>query len=333
MPTAPADGAAFGAVIASSGDGATIAVGEVGAVFDGEAPIGEVFVFQKNGTMFGTAIQPMPLHGAHGDKFGASVALDATGETLAVGACGQASGDDDETDRSMPHAGAVYVFRHVNRGYGQDAFLKSDHPHASDNLCSVAIAGDGNTIVAAAVAENDSAGAVYVYTTDGVSWAQRARLVAPDAQPSDRFGAGLALSSDGATLIAGLPGRNRALIYDRSGDAWTLRTTLNGEPGFGEVVAISGLATTMVVGAKSSATIYPGEGRLAGVGTAVAVSRDGLVVAAAGAGLPGQLVHADGSPIDAPAFTGSVALSSDGSTLATGAIGDHDGTGEAYVHY
>lgn len=347
LPPLPMDSAAFGSAIASSGDGTEIAVAEVGVVANGASPIGEVFVFPRKGATFQS---PRSLQGdypAPGDKFGASVAIDAIGNTVAVGACGQASGTADESDRSAPHAGAVYVFRRgVDGQLALTGFLKSSVAQASDYLCALAIAGDGNTIAAAAVNENGAAGAVYVFEYNGVLWSQRARLLAPGAQASDRFGAALALSADGATLVAGLPGRASALIYDRSGEDWTLRTTLTGSAGFGESLALSGLATTLVVGApqlngSGGATIYnlPDGAMTLVAGTsgtfggAVAVSRDGRIVAISGTGVPGVLVHPDGSAIDAPAFTGTVALSADGSTLATGAIGDHGGTGEAYVHY
>ena len=49
-----------------------------------------------------------------GDQFGSSLALSNDGNTMAVGAVGEASSatgiDGNQADTSMPGAGAVYVF-------------------------------------------------------------------------------------------------------------------------------------------------------------------------------------------------------------------------------
>ena len=49
----------------------------------------------------------------------------------------------------------------------------------------------------------NNAGAVYVYTRTGVTWAQQAYLKASNTQASDSFGLAVALSGDGSTLAAG----------------------------------------------------------------------------------------------------------------------------------
>jgi trimeric autotransporter adhesin len=49
------------------------------------------------------------------------------------------------------------------------------------------------------------AGAVYIFTNNIVNWTQSAYIKAPNAEPSDAFGAAVALSADGNTLAVGAP--------------------------------------------------------------------------------------------------------------------------------
>ncbi|MBK7827098.1 MAG: hypothetical protein IPJ59_18080 [Nannocystis sp.] len=48
-----------------------------------------------------------------------------------------------------------------------------------------------------------SSGAVYVYTRANLAWSQRAYVKATNGEVGDFFGAGIGLSSDGATLAVG----------------------------------------------------------------------------------------------------------------------------------
>ncbi|MFB2351183.1 hypothetical protein, partial [Priestia megaterium] len=83
---------------------------------------------------------------------------------------------------------------------------------------SVALSGDGNTLVVAAKEEASSAtgingngqdnsargsGAAYVFTRSGAAWSQQAYIKASNTGANDNFGYSIALSSDGATLAVG----------------------------------------------------------------------------------------------------------------------------------
>src|SRR5437764_1205014 len=86
---------------------------------------------------------------------------------------------------------------------------------------AVAIAGDGNTLAvgepgdwSAATGINGNqadasvygAGAVYVFTRSGTTWAQQAYIKASNAELGDIFGVSVSLSADGNLLAAGAYG-------------------------------------------------------------------------------------------------------------------------------
>ncbi len=85
------------------------------------------------------------------DWFATSVALSADGNTLAVGAHGEASSglgiDTGEADDSADKAGAVYVFTRMGGSWSQQAYVKASNTDAGDSFGSfVALSGDGNTL-------------------------------------------------------------------------------------------------------------------------------------------------------------------------------------------
>lgn len=203
-----------------------------------------------------------------GDNFGAgssaigddAVSLSADGMTLAVGAPFESSGaagiDSGQADDSVYGAGAVYVFVPQGDTWVQQAYIKASNPGITDNFgFATALSADGNTLAVSAHFEagggtgvgadqNDDsipqAGAVYLFTRTGTTWAQQAYIKAsntghigerldPDDQPElagehfgpvasgeysyadsygevfddgDQFGAAIALSDDGNVLVA-----------------------------------------------------------------------------------------------------------------------------------
>lgn len=101
---------------------------------------------------------------------------------------------------------------------------------------------DSNTTVDAANNDAGDAGAVYVYARSGNAWMQQAYLKVSNPGLDDRFGWGVAMSADGATLAVGARGEgsnatginpvngevnNSAVsagavyVYTRSGSAWS----------------------------------------------------------------------------------------------------------------
>jgi hypothetical protein len=189
------------------------------------------------------------------------------------------------------------------------------------------------------------AGAVYVLARSGTAWSQEAYVKASNTGAGDRFGAGLALSGDGATLAVGASGEDSAAagaggneaddsaadagavyVLARSGPAWSQQAYLKASntgagDGFGRSVALSSDAAALVVGASgegSAATGVGGDQADDSAAPAGAV----YVLARGGAAWTQQAYVKASNTGAGDGFGASVALSADGSTLAANATGE-----------
>jgi hypothetical protein len=202
------------------------ATGVNGDETDNSAPFsGAAYVFTRDAG--GAWTQQAYLKASNtdaSDQFGFSVAL--AGDTLAVGAVDESSNatgvDGDQTDNSVPNAGAVYVFtRDTGGAWSQQAYLKASNTDANDFFgTSVALSGDtlavgadGESSNATGVNGNETdnssidAGAVYVFARDASgAWSQQAYVKASNTDPDDGFGWSVTL--DGDILGAGSPGES-----------------------------------------------------------------------------------------------------------------------------
>jgi len=136
--------------------------------------------------------------------------------------------------------------------------MASDAQESDQFGYSVSVSGD--TAVIGARYEDtggSDAGAAYVFTRSGGSWTQQAKLMASDAQSSDRFGGSVAVSGDTAVIgasnaDAGGSGAGAAYVFTRTGGSWTQQAKLmasdaQANDNFGYSVAVSG--DTAVIGA------------------------------------------------------------------------------------
>jgi hypothetical protein len=151
------------------------------------------------------------------DELGSSIALSValSGNTLAVGAIGEASGGGDPADNSVPGSGAVYVFTRDTVTWTQQALLKASNRDPGDQLgYSVAISGDA--LVAGAIGEASSAtgvngdqndnsaliaGAAYVFSRSGTTWSQGAYVKGSNTGSRDEYGYAVAISNN--TVVVG----------------------------------------------------------------------------------------------------------------------------------
>jgi hypothetical protein len=215
--------ARFGMALALSSDGSTLAVGATGGG-------GAVSVFVRSGASWSRQEYLVPPENDDGDGFGSAVALSGNGNTLAVGARGEASAatgsEGDETDDSKPNSGAVYVYsRAANGNWSKQEYLKASNSGVGDRFGSrVALSDSGTTLAVSAPLEGSNAtgvggnqldnsatraGAVYVFARfigfSGVDWTQQAYLKASNTTSFSDFGDALAISADGNTLVVGAP--------------------------------------------------------------------------------------------------------------------------------
>ncbi len=193
---------AFGAAIAISADGNTLAVGapdenntstganaeighRVGSDQRTEYSNGAVYLFVRHNGSWAQQSYIKPSHVGRFDQFGTRVALSSDGKLLAVGvpledspAAGiDGSRDDDEAGGS--EFGAVYLYTRSEGVWSDHAYVKAPNVGVYDEFGSiVALDGDGTTLLVGARFEDSAAsgfsgdrtneeardaGAVYIY--------------------------------------------------------------------------------------------------------------------------------------------------------------------------
>jgi hypothetical protein len=234
-------GDAFGASVALSADGSTLAVGaseEASAAtgIDGNQAnnsaygAGAVYVYTRSGLTWSQQAYVKASNPDALDLFGGSVALSTDGSTLAVGAWGEdsvATGiGGKQLNNAAGNAGAVYVYTRSGPTWSQQAYIKASNSGAGDFFGdSVALSADGSTLAVGAPGEASAAsgiggnqasnsasgaGAVYVFTRSGTKWRQRAYVKSPNPGEVDYHGDSVALSADGSTLAVGVSGEDSA---------------------------------------------------------------------------------------------------------------------------
>ncbi len=190
--------------------------------------------------------------GAEDDYFGYSVATD--GYYTIIGAYGVDIGSNDEQ-------GAAYIFYKDGENWVQQTKLVADDGYDEDYFgWSVDIS--GYYAIVGAKLDNSSTstdcGSAYIFSRNGTSWTQQARLEGDDDYNS-QFGS--SVSIDGDYAIVGEPlydsgtGSNigRAYIFHRDGTSWALSQAIFSsdimiDDYFGSSVSISG--DYAIVGAR-----------------------------------------------------------------------------------
>jgi len=282
----------------------------------------------------------------------------AVGAPLESGSAHVVNGGDDN---NTPAAGAVYVYRHVAGGWAPEAYVKGSHTLNSDAFgYSLALSADGSTLAVGApfddsgtsgidtdpgaAPERTDSGALYVFQRSGNVWAQQAYIKSFNSDAGDTFGTAVALNSNGNLLAVGAPaeaggnpgidppdnnaapGSGAAYTYLRSGSTWQATHHVkasNADPGdrFGGSVALSGDGTTLAVGAVLEDSAAQGVDGIQASNTADASGA--AYVYQFNPGTVTQVGYLKSSNSGAGDwFGGTLALSSDGRTLAVGALND-----------
>jgi hypothetical protein len=292
----------FGLTIAMSGDGNTMAVGSTtedsgakginGNQSDHSAlNAGAVYVFTRSGANWTQQAYVKASNAKGSDQFGAALALSGDGNTMVIGATGEGSSatgvNGNQSDTSMPGAGAVYVFTRSGATWSQQAYVKASNTGEKEDGdqfgYSVAVSSDGNTLATGAVSEKsaatgingdqsnkgaDGSGAVYVFKRDGSAWSQQA-YVKPwnTTNRGALFGYSVGLSGNGDTMAVGTydenGGKGAVYIFNRSGTTWAQQTRLsasNAEPGdsMGCALSISDDGNTVAAGAFDEDSLLRG---------------------------------------------------------------------------
>ena len=263
----PTPGDAFGTSVALSGDGSTAAIGIPNRAVGFNNAVGAVAIFTRTGNGNGPFVAgPVvtPGDGAAYDNFGATLAVNADGGTIAIGAAAKAN-----------NAGAVYLF--VRNGSAYTGAALPFFPAAGDYFgASIAVSATGGTVLVGAphttVNAKSNAGAAYLFTGSGTTYTAGPMLIAADGQSADQFGFAVAISgnpafTDDAALIAiSAPYRNSNVgavytLTHGSGTTYTPSQTFEGmyvsggtQFTFGVGLALNADGTTAIFGAPGKST-------------------------------------------------------------------------------
>ncbi len=228
----------FGAAVALDDD--LIVAGA--PTVDMSSESGSAYVFAWNGAAWTQQAKLVASDATAGDGFGSSVAI--SGNTIVVGAF--------TNDNAGMDAGSVYVFIWNGLEWIEEAELIPIDAVSEDGFgYSVSISGD--TIVATSPYDDDAgpmSGSAYVFTRNGTTWSQQAKLTADDASEGDNFGESVSIYDD--TVIIGASNNDdvsddsgSAYVFTRIGVSWTQQDKLlaidaSGGDRFGHSVALYG---------------------------------------------------------------------------------------------
>ena len=310
-----------GSSVAISSDGTRVAIGAPvndGATSAGPSE-GHVRIYEYSAgswTQLGADIDGEAM----GDQSGTSVALSSSGDTVAIGAPGN--------DGTGIDAGHVRIYTYSSGSWTQIGADIDGEALYDRSGTSVALSSDGARVAIGALYNDgtgNDAGHVRIYEYSSGSWTQLGADIDGEAF-ADQSGHSVSLSSDGSKVAIGAPGNygtdtGYVRIYTYSSGSWTqLGADIDGEAAgdqSGYSVSLSSDGNRVAIGA-------PGND---GIG-----NRSGHVrIYEYSAGSWTQL----GADIDAEAASDnsghSVSLSSDGATVAIGAL-YNDGTGNDAGH-
>ena len=266
-----AAGDVFGAAVALSRDGNTLAVGadlkNIGSAQDAVPAAGSVYVYTRTTQGWreqARLLAPVPTSGS---GFGHSLTLSDDGRRLAVGAPFESHAPAHAGTSRAGDQGVVYAFERSESGWSQPARLLASSAASGDWFgMSLSFAGTGDTLAVGAQRHDSGdvqgtytdSGAVYVFARTAEGWAEQAVLTASQGQQGALMGKSVALSVDGQTLAAAAhaSGLGAVHMFRREGALWREQAVVvaaNAVPQnpLGSQVALSADGTTLAVGASA----------------------------------------------------------------------------------
>ncbi len=185
---------------------------------------GAAYVFVRNGTSWTQQAKLTASDAAVGDEFGWGLAIE--GDLALVGA--------PYNDALGTDSGALYAFVRSGTTWTQQAKLTASDGDADDRFGWFLALNSGTAVVGALAdeAKGFASGSAYVFTYNGSSWSQQAKLTASDGAGNDQFGAAVAVHRDTAIISAienDAFGTNSgaAYVFVRNGTSWTQQAKLN----------------------------------------------------------------------------------------------------------
>jgi len=326
---AGAVGSAYqGGAVALSADGNTAIV--TGAADNNGQ--GAAWVYTRSGATWSQQGSKLVSPGSNG--LGQSVSLSADGNTALID---------------------IHVFTRSGGIWSQQGDLLSGTGHVgSPNPGGkVSLSADGNTVIVGVSADNNSVGAVWVFTRSGNTWSQQgSKLVATGYTGLAQQGWSVSLSANGNTALIGGPnaggGRGGAWVYTipstitsfspASGPVGTLVTINGTNLGTPTTFSIGGAAALIInnTGTVLTGLVMPG----AATGP-VSLVTNGVTATASGSFTVtptpypavqqgSKLVGTGGAGFPQQGY--SLSLSADGNTAIVGGPDDNSSQGAAWVY-
>lgn len=252
----PADGlttSSFGSSIALNAEATVMAVGDVTANSGGS---GAVYMYEKISDVWTLRDKILSNIGLTTDKFGYRVALDETGDRLAVTCYGAAT-----------NTGQVHLFKRSGNDWAQQTILTPTPAETNDYFGSdIALNQAGDVLLIGAKGDKTGAnihGMAYVYTRAVEVWTLKHQLIAPTPLTGDNFGWSVATDASGDWLFVGGYARKSAAIatgtvciYKRVGSGWIFFVEIGNPEAlangwFGYSVSVDGDGRRLVIGARA----------------------------------------------------------------------------------
>lgn len=231
----------FGRTLQLSGDRALIGAPHTPWEF---GP-GAAYIFDYDGSAWIETAKLLASDGESRDGFGGSVNL--SGDRAFVGATGADINNGNNT--FISNVGAVYIFELSNAVWTEVAKLTPND--LSGQFFGTSISSSDDRILIGASGSRDygqRSGAAYMFENDGITWSQKARLIAWDGNAYDYFGSSVSLLNDRALIGAYGDDDNgaesgSAYLFEFNGFSWRPAakiTAMNGhaEDAFGRQVIL-----------------------------------------------------------------------------------------------
>jgi len=227
---------------------------------------GAVWVWTRSGTTWtqqSSKLTATETVSGNGLLFGSSIALNATGDTLAIGA----TYNDNQK-------GAFWVYSRSGSTWSiqGNRLVGSSVTTGAWLGYSISLSADGNTLAVGAPLDSTvttNRGSVFIYRRTGTTWSQQTKLVPVDSSvslTSANFGSDVRLSADGNMLIVGAPQVKTSdniyriggvFIFTRSGTTWSQQGSsfrpnnydaLSNSPYIGSSLALTPNGQTIAMG-------------------------------------------------------------------------------------
>ncbi len=236
-----------GYVVALSADGNTAVLGG----YQDDSFKGAAWIFTRTGNSWFQQGNKLVGTGATGNaQQSVSVALSNDGNTLLIGGWKDNAG-----------TGAAWVFTRTGNSWFQQGnkLTGTGAVGSAQQGYAVALSADGNTAIIGGFADNNDAGAVWIFTRVGNTWSQQGnKFAGSGAIGNARQGASVDLSADGNTAIVGGYFDNNlkgaAWTFYRIGNTWYqlgnkfLGSDAGGNAQMANSVAISADGNTALIG-------------------------------------------------------------------------------------